>query len=107
MFEDGTTATDRKTLTVASNPPSQPSQPQTPPSPQTPQTPAPQIPSDTSDSEQNLLMFDDVAPDTYYYDAVQWAAQKNITQGTADRIFSPDAICTRAQINPPTQNAFT
>ena len=37
---------------------------------------------------------------TYYYDAVYWAVKNGITVGTNDEgtIFSPDAVCTRAQI---------
>ena len=34
----------------------------------------------------------------YYYDAVLWAVEKNITKGTAPNKFSPDATCTRGQI---------
>ena len=34
----------------------------------------------------------------YYYDAVLWAVEKNITKGTSDTTFSPDATCTRGQI---------
>lgn len=42
--------------------------------------------------------FADVAPGSYYYDAVSWAVEKNITVGTSANMFSPDATCTRAQI---------
>ena len=42
-------------------------------------------------------VFADVAPDSYYKEAVDWAVENGITQGTDDR-FSPDGICTRAQI---------
>lgn len=42
--------------------------------------------------------FTDVADDAYYADAVKWAVEKNITQGTSDTTFSPDETCTRAQI---------
>lgn len=41
--------------------------------------------------------FTDVAPGSYYYDAVQWAVAKGITVGTSATTFSPDAICTRGQ----------
>ncbi len=34
----------------------------------------------------------------YYYDAVLWAVEKNITKGTSDTTFSPDSTCTRGQI---------
>ncbi len=42
--------------------------------------------------------FTDVSADDYYYDAVKWAAEKEITGGTGNGLFSPDAACTRAQI---------
>ncbi len=42
--------------------------------------------------------FSDVAPDAYYADSVRWAVKQGITRGTSDGVFSPDAICTRAQI---------
>lgn len=41
--------------------------------------------------------FKDVANDSYYYDAVQWAVEKGITEGTGTETFSPHASCTRAQ----------
>lgn len=41
--------------------------------------------------------FTDVAPDSYYYDAVQWAVAQGITVGTSATTFSPDATCTRGQ----------
>ena len=34
----------------------------------------------------------------YYYDAVLWAVENNITAGTGDNTFSPSQPCTRAQI---------
>ena len=42
--------------------------------------------------------FSDVADGAYYYNAVLWAAQEGITEGTSGTTFSPDADCTRAQI---------
>ena len=42
-------------------------------------------------------LFIDVPGDAYYYDAVQWAAEKGITSGTSATTFSPYASCTRAQ----------
>ena len=41
--------------------------------------------------------FKDVASDSYYYEAVQWAVEKGITEGTSAETFSPHASCTRAQ----------
>ena len=40
----------------------------------------------------------DVSKDSYYYDAVQWASNKGITNGVADSVFAPDWVCTRGQI---------
>ena len=40
----------------------------------------------------------DVSKDSYYYDAVQWASDKGITNGVADGVFAPDWVCTRGQI---------
>lgn len=41
--------------------------------------------------------FDDVPPDSFYYNAVQWAVAQGITVGTGGNTFSPNAACTRAQ----------
>ena len=40
--------------------------------------------------------FVDAAKGTYYYDAVLWAVEQGITNGTDAAHFSPDAFCTRA-----------
>ena len=42
--------------------------------------------------------FADVKSAAYYADAVLWAAKKDITRGTTNTTFSPDADCTRSQI---------
>ena len=42
--------------------------------------------------------FTDVKSDRYYYKAVLWAAENGITTGTSAATFSPNAICTRAQV---------
>lgn len=42
--------------------------------------------------------FKDVASDSYYYEAVQWAVENGITEGTSADTFSPGASCTRAQM---------
>jgi hypothetical protein len=44
------------------------------------------------------LPFTDIDPDIWYADAVAWAVENGITQGTGSGQFSPDAVCTRAQI---------
>lgn len=40
----------------------------------------------------------DVPSNAYYADAVAWAVEKGITNGTSDTTFSPDVSCTRAQV---------
>ena len=42
--------------------------------------------------------FADVKSTAYYTDAVLWAVKENITRGTTNTTFSPNADCTRAQI---------
>ena len=44
------------------------------------------------------VSFLDVNQSDYYYDAVQWAVEKGITEGTSATTFSPGASCTRAQM---------
>lgn len=51
-----------------------------------------------SDVQNTVVSFKDVAKDSYYYDAVQWAVANGITQGTTADTFNPDAACTRAQM---------
>ena len=41
--------------------------------------------------------FTDVKESEYYYNAVLWAVEKGITNGTSATTFSPDENCTRAQ----------
>ena len=41
--------------------------------------------------------FTDVAQDRYYYDAVLWAVENDITRGITSTSFRPDEIVTRAQ----------
>lgn len=41
--------------------------------------------------------FEDVAPDAWYYDAVQWASGNGVTAGTGDGKFDPEARVTREQ----------
>ena len=45
-----------------------------------------------------LNFFYDIPNDSFYYEAVKWAAGKNITSGVGDNLFAPDQPCTRAQI---------
>ena len=44
------------------------------------------------------MPFEDVAAGSYYYDAVLWAVENGITDGTSATTFSPDAVCSRGQI---------
>ena len=50
------------------------------------------------DDNTMLNFFVDVPVDSYYYDAVLWAAQKGITGGTDAEHFSPNASCERGQL---------
>lgn len=47
--------------------------------------------------EPPVLHFDDVPDNAYYRDAVYWAAENGITEGTAPNLFSPQLHATRAQ----------
>ena len=42
--------------------------------------------------------FDDVPESSPYIDAVEWAVITKVTTGTDEDHFSPDLVCTRAQI---------
>ena len=42
--------------------------------------------------------FADVGTGKYYFKAVQWAAEKGITKGTDETHFSPNKVCTRAEV---------
>lgn len=48
--------------------------------------------------ETEKLPFTDIAKGQYYYDAVRWAVEKEITSGVSETSFAPDAPCTRAQL---------
>ena len=47
---------------------------------------------------ETTMNFWDVKQGDYYYDAVKWAVEKRITEGTGANFFSPNASCTRAQM---------
>lgn len=62
--------------------------------------------------------FTDVTADAYYYEAVKWAQEKDITGGTGSGLFEPGRNCTRAQMvtflwraagspEPKTMSSFT
>lgn len=44
------------------------------------------------------MIFDDVAKGSYYYNAVLWAIENGITNGTSETTFSPERKCSRAHI---------
>ncbi len=50
----------------------------------------------TSINKQNP--FSDVSSNAYYYDAVLWAIEQGIVKGTTDTTFSPNNICSVADI---------
>ena len=50
------------------------------------------------DDTPSDIHFVDVPSGEYYYDAVYWAAGKDIVAGTSPTTFSPNQNCTRAQI---------
>jgi hypothetical protein len=49
-------------------------------------------------SAEAKAIFDDVALDAWYAEAVTWAAEKGITQGVDDAHFAPGDDCVRGQI---------
>ena len=49
-------------------------------------------------SKTSAMPFTDVPVGSYYYDAVLWAVENGITNGTSDTTFSPNMTCSRAQI---------
>lgn len=51
-----------------------------------------------SPSVSGSKAFNDVSSGSYYYSAVQWAVNNNVTSGTGNGQFSPESTCTRAQI---------
>ena len=55
-------------------------------------------PSFVKQAEEPSRVFVDVKTGDYFYDAVQWAVGKGITNGTSAETFSPEDPCTRAQI---------
>ena len=54
--------------------------------------------SEKSPASGTANPFADVKSTAYYADAVLWAVREDITRGTTNTTFSPDADCTRAQI---------
>ena len=54
--------------------------------------------SEKSPAASSRNPFADVKSTAYYAGAVLWAVREDITKGTTNTTFSPDADCTRAQI---------
>ena len=48
--------------------------------------------------EVEISPFSDVSTSAYYYEAVKWAQEKDITGGIGNGLFGPNQPCTRAQI---------
>ena len=48
-------------------------------------------------SKNRTHIFSDIKEGAYYYDAILWAVENNITNGTSDKTFSPNAKVTRGQ----------
>ena len=48
--------------------------------------------------DQPTSAFGDVSADSYCADAVKWAVENGVTNGTTATTFSPNAACTRGQI---------
>ena len=90
----GETRTEEIPATSSPAVPDKPTGPDKPTTPDKPSTPdVPTVPT---------ITFVDVPAGAYYYDAVNWAVSKGITNGTGvdeqgNNYFSPDASCTRAQ----------
>lgn len=47
---------------------------------------------------ENPSKFSDVKVGAYYFDAVKWAVDENVTTGMTENEFQPDGTCTRAQV---------
>ncbi len=52
----------------------------------------------TPEPETENNPFTDVKADQYYYNAVLWAVENEVTAGTSPTTFTPNGKCTRAQI---------
>lgn len=70
-----------------------------PDEPDEPDTPhKPSGGTSTTTPSQPTQTFRDVSKRSYYYDAVTWAVENAVTDGTGSNTFSPDKACTRAEI---------
>ena len=64
----------------------------------TPVDPTPVDPTPVDPGPQPATPFTDVPEGTWYTDAVAWAVELGITQGTSETTFSPENGCTRGQV---------
>lgn len=51
-----------------------------------------------AEPETPKQQFEDVTEQDYYYDAVQWAVENQVTEGMTETQFEPHISCTRAQM---------
>ena len=58
-------------------------------------TPGGDTPGEPSEIENPFI---DVKEDDFFFDAVLWAVQNGITNGTTETTFEPNATCNRAQV---------
>ena len=54
------------------------------------------LPGALAAGEENPFM--DVKTSDYFYDAVVWAYENDVTKGTSETAFSPWGACTRGQV---------
>jgi|GEM_PF-1491763 len=66
--------------------------------PEGPYVPAEPESTEAEPAEETEIPFVDVEKDAYYYDAVAWAVANDITEGTDDEHFAPEADASRAQV---------
>ena len=92
--DGGKTATCTVTVVKEDLPIDEEIPPETEQSTEIPDEPDEPVTSDTPSSNPFL----DVKSGEYYYDAVLWAAENEITQGTGAKTFSPDMPVIRAQV---------
>ena len=57
-----------------------------------------ETPPEPAPTEESTLFSDVADPGAYYYGPVYWAVEQGITNGTSESTFSPELLCTRAQI---------
>lgn len=57
----------------------------------------PSTPSEGPEINDSPTGFSDIPPEHYCVEPVIWAVEQEITSGTSETTFSPDAPCTRAQ----------